>query len=45
MINALIRWSLSNRFAVLLISGLLLFVGTYVAVKMPVDVFPDLTLS
>ena len=43
MINALIQWSLSNRLAVLLISGLLLFTGTYVAVKMPVDVFPDLT--
>ena len=43
MINALIQWSLSNRLAVLLISGLLLFSGAYVAVKMPVDVFPDLT--
>ena len=43
MINALIQWSLSNRLAVLIISGLLLFSGTYVAVKMPVDVFPDLT--
>ncbi|MFQ5590141.1 MAG: efflux RND transporter permease subunit, partial [Phycisphaerae bacterium] len=43
MINALIRWSLSNRLAVLLVSALLLFGGTYVAVTMPVDVFPDLT--
>ena len=43
MINALIQWSLSNRLAVLILSGLLLFAGTYVAVKMPVDVFPDLT--
>ena len=43
MINALIRWSLSNRLAVLLISGLLLLAGAYVAATMPVDVFPDLT--
>ncbi len=43
MINALIRWSLSNRLAVLMISGLLLSAGTYVAATMPVDVFPDLT--
>ena len=43
MINALIRWSLSNRLAVLMISGLLLFAGIYVAAVMPVDVFPDLT--
>ncbi len=43
MINALIRWSLSNRLAVLIISVALLFAGTYVASNMPVDVFPDLT--
>jgi CzcA family heavy metal efflux pump len=43
MINALIRWSLSNRLAVLIISVALLVTGTYVTVNMPVDVFPDLT--
>ena len=43
MINALIRWSLSNRMAVLIISVALLFAGTYVTSTMPVDVFPDLT--
>ena len=43
MINALIRWSLSNRLAVLIISVTLLFAGTYVTTNMPVDVFPDLT--
>ena len=43
MIDALIRWSLSNRLAVLIISVALLFAGTYVASNMPVDVFPDLT--
>ncbi len=43
MINALIRWSLSNRVAVLIISIALLFAGIYVTSNMPVDVFPDLT--
>ena len=43
MINALIRWSLSNRLAVLILSGLLLLVGGYVTTTVPVDVFPDLT--
>lgn len=43
MINALIRWSLANRLAVVIISLLLMFVGGWVAVRMPVDVFPDLT--
>ncbi len=43
MINALIRWSLSNRMAVLIISIALLLAGTYVTSNMPVDVFPDLT--
>lgn len=43
MINALIRWSLSNRLAVLIISCALLLGGAYMTVNMPVDVFPDLT--
>lgn len=43
MINALIRWSLSNRVAVLIVSIVLLVAGTYVTSNMPVDVFPDLT--
>ncbi len=43
MINNLIKWSLRNRLAVLLVSGILLAVGTYTANRMPVDVFPDLT--
>ncbi len=43
MINALIRWSLANRLAVILMSCVLLVAGTYVATTMPVDVFPDLT--
>jgi CzcA family heavy metal efflux pump len=43
MVNHLIRWALSNRVAVLVLAVLLMAVGGYVAVRMPVDVFPDLT--
>ena len=43
MIDALISWSLRNRAAVLVAAGLLLVLGSYTAIKMPVDVFPDLT--
>ena len=43
MMNTLIRWSLRNRAPVLAIGLLLLGGGAYLAVKMPVDVFPDLT--
>lgn len=43
MIDALISWSLRNRAAVLVIAALLLVIGGYTALKMPVDVFPDLT--
>ncbi len=43
MIDALISWSLRNRAAVLVIAALLLVIGAYTAIKMPVDVFPDLT--
>jgi CzcA family heavy metal efflux pump len=43
MIDALISWSLRNRAAVLVMAALLLVIGGYTALKMPVDVFPDLT--
>jgi CzcA family heavy metal efflux pump len=43
MIDALIGWSLRNRAAVLVLAALLLVVGGYTTLKMPVDVFPDLT--
>ena len=43
MINALIRWSLGNRSAVVGLALLLCGVGAAVTVRMPVDVFPDLT--
>jgi CzcA family heavy metal efflux pump len=43
MIDAVIRWSLRNRLLVLLGAALLLAWGSVVALRMPVDVFPDLT--
>jgi CzcA family heavy metal efflux pump len=43
MIDTLISWSLRNRAAVLVMAAILLVSGGYTALKMPVDVFPDLT--
>ena len=43
MLNAIIRLSLHNRVAVIALALLLMAVGGYVATRMPVDVFPDLT--
>ncbi len=43
MIDSVIRWSLQNRLFVLVGAGLLLALGTVTALRMPVDVFPDLT--
>lgn len=41
--NRLISWSLTNRAIVLTLALAVLLGGTVVAVRMPVDVFPDLT--
>ena len=43
MIDRIIHWSLHNRLFVLTTAALLLVWGTYEALRMPVDVFPDLT--
>ena len=43
MLDRLIRWSIDNRLFVLVAAALLLVAGTITAVRMPVDVFPDLT--
>ena len=43
MIDSLIHWSLRNRALVLVAALILLCVGSYTAMRMPVDVFPDLT--
>lgn len=41
--DALIRWSLQHRVAVLFLAAVLLIAGAATARRMPVDVFPDLT--
>ena len=43
MLNAAIRWSLGNRLVVIALGIVLLVWGGVVAVRAPVDVFPDLT--
>jgi CzcA family heavy metal efflux pump len=43
MIDALIGWSLRNRFLVLVAAFGILVWGSYEAARMPIDVFPDLT--
>jgi len=43
MLNKIIKFSLHNRFFVVVASVLLLIFGSVVASKMEVDVFPDLT--
>ncbi len=42
MLNRIIRASLYNRLAVLIISALLLIAGTLTLMRMEVDIFPDL---
>ncbi len=43
MIDALIRWSLQNKLIVLALAVVLLAWGGWQAVRLPVDVLPDLT--
>ncbi|MCY2959132.1 MAG: efflux RND transporter permease subunit [Planctomycetota bacterium] len=43
MVERLIRWSLERRALVVAISALVLVLGAWATVRMPVDVFPDLT--
>ena len=42
MLNKIIRFSLRNRITVLIVAVLTVLAGTYVALTMEVDVFPDL---
>ena len=42
MLNTLIKFSLNNRMIVLAFAGILLVAGTYTAVRLPIDVLPDL---
>jgi CzcA family heavy metal efflux pump len=41
--DRIIRWSIANRVAVAVIAVVLVGYGTWTAIRMPVDVFPDLT--
>lgn len=43
MLNNIIKFSLNNRYFILLSSVLLVILGTRTAINMDVDVFPDLT--
>jgi Cu/Ag efflux pump CusA len=43
MLKTLLNWSLHSRVITLFLAVLLLFAGGYIATRMPVDVFPDLT--
>ncbi|UCF35604.1 MAG: efflux RND transporter permease subunit [Acidobacteriota bacterium] len=43
MLNGLIRWSVENRLLVVLGMLVTLGVGGYLALQLPIDVFPDLT--
>jgi CzcA family heavy metal efflux pump len=43
MLNKIILWSLKNRLLVIIAAVALMIYGGYVALRSPVDVFPDLT--
>jgi CzcA family heavy metal efflux pump len=43
VLDRIIRWSLRYRLVVLTLAALLLGWGTFIALRLPVDVFPDLT--
>src|SRR3990167_5569540 len=43
MINAIIRWSIHNRFLVLLITAMLVAAGIYAVARTPLDAIPDLS--
>ena len=43
MLNKILSYSLKNRILVLFVAVILLVGGTYVATRMEIDVFPDLT--
>jgi HME family heavy-metal exporter len=43
MFNHFIKFSLDNRFIVLVFAAILLVIGSYQATQLPVDVLPDLS--
>jgi len=43
MIRALIKWCLENRLAVIVVALVVFLAGAWMTLRLPVDVFPDLT--
>ena len=43
MLNAVIEFSLKNRFVILLLGGILIALGVRAAIRLPLDAFPDTT--
>lgn len=43
LMDRIIKWSIANRLAVVIAAVVIVAYGTWTTVKMPVDVFPDLT--
>ena len=43
MLNHIIKFALNNRLLIIVISVAIILFGTYVASRMEIDVFPDLT--
>jgi len=43
MLNAVIRWSIQNRLVVLVAALVMSGIGMFLALQLPIDVFPDLT--
>ncbi|MCO4781137.1 MAG: efflux RND transporter permease subunit [Candidatus Cloacimonetes bacterium] len=43
MLNYIISWSLKNRFLVLFATLVIIIMGTYSLIKLPIDAFPDIT--
>lgn len=42
MVNLIIRWCLNNRFLVILVTLILLAVGYYAVINIPIDAIPDI---
>ncbi len=42
MLNKIIRWSLTNRLVVLLVSCAIMVAGVFVIIRSEIDIFPDL---